>query len=112
MGLNNYKIVANGKDITPTIRDFFVSLTINDEAGLDSDTFELVLADDGEIAFPRNEATLQIYTGKAIDSLVFRGTYTVNSVKIMSPKQTINLSGDAANLGGSLKPRVISLGSK
>lgn len=57
MGLNNYKIVANGKDITATIRDFFVSLTINDEAGLDSDTFELAIADDGEIAFPRNEAT-------------------------------------------------------
>ncbi|EGR1449012.1 hypothetical protein D7170_01845 [Vibrio cholerae] len=103
MGLMPFKIIAEGKDITPILREFFVSLTITDEAGLDSDTFELVLADDGKIAFPRNEATLQIYTGKTIDSLVFRGTYTVNSVKLMSPEQTINLSGDAANLGGSFK---------
>lgn len=103
MGLMPFKIIAEGKDITPILREFFVSLTITDEAGLDSDTFELVLADDGKIAFPRNEATLQIYTGKTIDNLVFRGTYTVNSVKLMSPEQTINLSGDAANLGGSFK---------
>ncbi len=103
MGLNNYKIVANGKDITPTIRDFFVRLVINDAAGIDSDSFELVLADDGKIAFPRNEATMQIYTGKDDKHLVFRGSYTVNSVKLRSPDKQIILSGDAANLGGSFK---------
>ncbi|MBD0786712.1 hypothetical protein HUO09_10160 [Vibrio sp. Y2-5] len=103
MGLNNYKILANGKDITPTIRDFFVRLVINDAAGIDSDSFELVLADDGKIAFPRNEATMQIYTGKDDKHLVYRGSYTVNSVKLRSPEKQIVLSGDAANLGGSFK---------
>ncbi len=72
MGLKNYKIVANGKDITSTIRDYFVRLSINDAAGIESDSFELVLADDGKIAFPRNEATMQIYTGKDDKHLVFR----------------------------------------
>lgn len=103
MGLAPFKIVADGGDITAVIRDFFVSLTINDEAGLKSDSFELVLADDGKIAFPRSKSTLQIYTGEDSEHLVFKGTFTVNSVKLRSPDKQIIISGDAANLGSSFK---------
>ena len=103
MGLVPLKVVSNGKDITSVIRDFFVSLTINDEAGLESDNFQLVLADDGKVAFPRTEATMDIYTGQDFEHLVFRGSFTVNSVKLSNPDKTIVISGDAANLGGSFK---------
>lgn len=103
MGLAPFKTVVNGKDITPIIREFFVGLTINDEAGLESDNFELVLADDGKVAFPKADANMQIYTGKDIEHLVFRGSFTVNSVKLRNPDKQIVISGDAANLGGSFK---------
>ena len=103
MGLAPFKIVVNGKDITPIIKDFFVSLTINDEAGLECDNFELVLADDGKVAFPKADANMQIYTGKDIEHLVFRGIFTVSSVKLKNPDKQIVISGDAANLGGSFK---------
>ncbi|KDM91388.1 phage late control D family protein [Photobacterium galatheae] len=103
MGLANYKIVANGKDITDIIRPLFVSLTITDEAGRNSDSFSLTLVDDGKIAFPKTEAQLQIATGKQEGRLYDRGTYTVNSVKLVSPANLIILSGDAANLSGEFK---------
>ncbi|MEI8634703.1 contractile injection system protein, VgrG/Pvc8 family [Vibrio sp. PP-XX7] len=103
MGLNCFKVLANGKDITATIRPFFKSLTLTDEAGLESDHFELTLADDGKLAFPRQEATIEIYTGVDEQALTFRGSYTVNSVTLSSPEKTIILGGDAGDLGGSFK---------
>lgn len=103
MGLAAYKIVADGKDITDIIRPLFVSLTITDEAGKNSDSFSLTLVDDGKIAFPKSEATLQIATGKRGEKLQERGSFTVNSVKLVSPENLIVLSGDAANLSGEFK---------
>lgn len=103
MGLAAFKIVADGKDITDVIKPRFISLSITDEAGTNSDSFTLVLVDDGKIAFPKTEAKLQISTGENNKALTNRGTFVVNSVKLSSPEQTITLSGDAANLSGEFK---------
>ncbi|WP_158117233.1 phage late control D family protein [Vibrio cincinnatiensis] len=103
MGLAAFKIVADGKDITAIIKPRFISLSITDEAGIKSDNFTLVLADDGKIVFPKTEAKLQISTGESTKALTNRGTFVVNTVKLSSPEQTITLSGDAANLSGEFK---------
>ncbi|SIO94673.1 phage late control D family protein [Vibrio spartinae] len=103
MGLGCFQILVNGKDMTATIRPFFQNLTITDKAGIESDHFELVLADDGKLNFPRQQATIEIYTGTDEQFLSFRGLYTVNSVALSCPEKTITLSGDAGNLGGSFK---------
>ncbi|KFA98770.1 phage late control D family protein [Vibrio sp. ER1A] len=103
MGLAVYKIVADGKDITNVIRPLFLSININDEAGRDSDSFTLRLFDDGKIAYPQTEATIEVYTGKSQQALSLRGVFTVNSVKLTSAERTIELSGDAANLSGEFK---------
>lgn len=103
MGLVTFKVVVNGQDITDILRPLFISLTITDEAGRKADSFSLTLVDDGKIAFPKTEGDLQISTGDSIDRLIDRGTFTVNSVALSSPQNTITLSGDSANLAGEFK---------
>ncbi|MDW6004706.1 phage late control D family protein [Vibrio mangrovi] len=103
MGLDCFQILADGQDITAKIRPFFLRLTITDNAGIDSDHFELVLADDGKVAFPQRQSQIEIYTGVDRNALVFRGEYTVNSVTLTSPEKTMTLAGYAGNMGGKFK---------
>lgn len=103
MGLGAFKIMANGIDITSMLRPLFINLTLTDEAGKKADSFSLTLFDDGKIAFPKTQADLNISTGDSIDRLIDRGTFTVNSVVLSSPANTLILSGDSANLAGEFK---------
>lgn len=67
MGLKPvYRLLANQSDITDTIRRRFISLRYTDEAGLDSDALEIVLADnepDRPIEIPPTGAELELFLG-------------------------------------------------
>lgn len=67
MGLTpEYRIIANGADATATIRERFMSLSFTDEAGLESDTLEIVLADnqpENPIQMPDTGAELELFLG-------------------------------------------------
>jgi phage protein D len=62
----NFKLLANDKNITDTILDRFVSLRYTDEAGVDSDMLEIVLADHEPlmpVQLPPTGAELQLFLG-------------------------------------------------
>lgn len=67
MGLKpEYRLLANQADITNTIRRRLVSLRYTDEAGLDSDVLEIVLADnepERPIDIPPTGAELELFLG-------------------------------------------------
>ena len=67
MGLRPvYRLLANQTDITNTIRRRLISLRYTDEAGLDSDVLEIVLADnepDHPIEIPPTGAELELFLG-------------------------------------------------
>lgn len=67
MGLTPvYRLLANAQDITNTIRRRFISLRYTDEAGLESDVLEIVLADaepDRPIEIPPTGAELELFLG-------------------------------------------------
>jgi hypothetical protein len=67
MGLRPvYRLLANQEDLTNTIRRRLISLRYTDEAGLDSDVLEIVLADnepDHPIEIPPTGAELELYLG-------------------------------------------------
>lgn len=61
-----YRLLANKADITNTIRRRLVSLLYTDEAGLDSDVLEIVLADneaERPIDIPPTGAELELFLG-------------------------------------------------
>lgn len=67
MGLKpDYRLLANSEDITATIRNRLVSLRYTDEAGMDSDVLEIVLADHDDknpIQVPPTGAELELFLG-------------------------------------------------
>ena len=67
MGLTpEYRLLANQADITNAIRRRFISLRYTDEAGLDSDMLEIVLADhdtERPIEIPPTGAELELFLG-------------------------------------------------
>ncbi|WP_296652914.1 contractile injection system protein, VgrG/Pvc8 family [Paraburkholderia sp.] len=73
----SYSLTANDSDITAIISDRFVSLSLRDESGENTDTLEITLADndpDAPIAFPPTGAELALslgYDGKLTPKGVF-----------------------------------------
>ena len=67
MGLKpDYRLLANKQDITDTIRRRLVSLRYTDEAGMDPDVLEIVLADHDParpIQMPPTGAELELFLG-------------------------------------------------
>lgn len=62
----DYRLLANASDITATISDRLVSLRYTDEAGMESDVLEIVLADHdpaNSIQIPPTGAELELYLG-------------------------------------------------
>lgn len=101
MGLNitpDYKITANDNDITATIRERFKSLSLADETGTTSDTFEVNLADhlpDAPIAIPKAGAELRVslgYDGVLVD----KGLYIVDEIEMSGEPRTMTIRARAA----------------
>lgn len=62
----DYRLLANTSDITDTIRNRLISLRYTDEAGMESDVLEIVLADHdpgNPIQIPPTGAELELFLG-------------------------------------------------
>lgn len=88
MGLTDYKprfrLVANSADITTVIQERFISLSLTDATGFESDTLEVVLADnkpDQPINKPPRGAELELFLGYD-GALSKMGMYVVDEVEI------------------------------
>lgn len=73
----DWRLVANTQDITDTIRERFISLSLTDESGMDSDVLEIILSDNdpaNPIRKPPKGAELRLslgYDGKLVDMGLF-----------------------------------------
>jgi phage protein D len=99
----DYNIKANGQDITALIKKHFISMTVVDEAGVKSDTFELRLSDhQNELELPRKDAELIVSMGYE-NALSMMGVYIVDEVDLIGPPDIIIIRAKAAKMSGSLK---------
>lgn len=77
-----YRVTANGGDITALIVDRLVSMRVTDEAGVESDMLEIVLADHlAPIQMPATGAELEValgYDGK----LTAMGLFVVDEIEL------------------------------
>lgn len=90
-----FKITVNGSDITSKISDRLLSLTLTDEAGVNSDRIELVLDDrDERLEIPPMRATMDVQLGYS-DRLVPKGAYTIEEVQITGAERRMTLRGTA-----------------
>jgi phage protein D len=90
-----YKITVNGSDITALVADRLVSLTITDQAGVNSDRVEVVLDDrDERLSIPPARATMDVEIGYA-GQLVPKGSFTIEDIEVSGPLRTMTLRGTA-----------------
>lgn len=99
-----FRITADGGDITANVQDRLISMTITDEAGMESDSLELTLDDrGGVIAVPRRGAKLRVSLGYDKSGLADMGSYVVDEVEISRPPEQMRIRGKAADMIESIK---------
>lgn len=99
-----YQIMADDVDVTAAFRDRLISLTINDEAGIKSDTAEVVIDDrDSRVALPATGAALQIALGYRDTGLISMGRYVVDEISGDIGPDTMTIKAKAADMLGSIR---------
>ena len=99
-----FRITADGRDITVLINDRLLSLRTTDKPGMESDEFELHIdARDGVVALPARGAVLEVHLGYAGQTLNLLGRYSVDEVELSGPPDTLVVRGKACDLRGSGK---------
>lgn len=99
----DYRVLAGTRDITAVVRSQLVSLTVVDEAGLQTDTCEIVLNDpEGRIALPRRGVALEVSIGFEGAPLVGKGKYVVDEVELAGEPVTLTIRGKAADMEGTI----------
>ncbi|WP_325435128.1 phage late control D family protein [Pseudomonas nitroreducens] len=102
-----FRIVADGRDITPHVNDRVLELVVTDKYGLESDTLSLTLDDrDGAVLLPRRGAELVLYLGYEETGVAPMGRYTVDTIAFSGAPDTLVVkakSGDSRNAGKSVR---------
>lgn len=99
MGLApSFRIEANSSDITATIRERFRSLSITDNAGIQSDSLTITLADnvpEQPIMIPNTGAELAVWIGYDRQA-VKMGLFVVDEVELSGPPNMMMIRAKAA----------------
>lgn len=101
-----YRITANGLDITSVLQGRLISLRLTDNPGFEADTLELTLDDaDGELEVPPRGAELTLALGWKGYKLVEKGAFVVTELEYEGPPDVLILRAHAADLRASLNFR-------
>lgn len=95
----DFRILADGSDVTANFSDRLLSLTLTDEDGEKADRLELELDDrDGRIEFPDMETTLDVHLGFRLEGLTYMGQFTVDGVAGAGPAQRMLITASAVDM--------------
>ena len=99
-----FRVFADSVEITDTVRERLVSLSVTDEAGRRSDTLEIRIDDrDGVVELPRKGAKLEVSLGYRETGLARMGLFVVDEVELSGPPDALVIRGKAADMEASLK---------
>lgn len=99
----DYKIKADNVDVTSTIKEHLLSLTLTDETGITSDSVKISLEDSGyKLKIPKKGVKLAVsigYTG----NLIPKGSFNVDTPTLSGPPPKMNITARGANFSKSLR---------
>ncbi len=94
----DFRILANDRDVTGTLRDRLLSLTITEADGETADKLELTFDDrDHAIAEPEINAVLQVWLGPR-ERLSDMGRFAVEGFAFSGPPDTLKITATAVDL--------------
>lgn len=100
----DFRLTANGANVTAVIRDRILGLSVTDEDGETADRLEITLDDrDGRIDLPELDAELDVALGWRGAGLTALGTYAVESITGETPPQTLRITATAVDLKASAR---------
>lgn len=100
----DFRIIANGGDVTATIRDRLVELEVIDEDGDNADRVRIVVDDrDDLVAAPEKDAILQVWLGYREAGLSLIGQYAVDGAGGEGPTRLLYITATAADMKGGIR---------
>ena len=100
----DFRIRADGRDITALVRDRLLSLKVTDSADADADACEFALDDRGRaVEPPPTRAVLEVEMGWRPGGTVPMGRFTVEEIELHGPPDTLAVRAAAADLTAGLK---------
>lgn len=100
----DFRLTADGRDITAAIRDRLLSLTVADEMGEAADRLDFSLDNrDFLLAWPNSGATLACALGYRETGLIEMGRWQVVEVGFEHPAATLTFSAQAADMTAKIK---------
>lgn len=89
----------NGKDISQELRGRLLSLTLEDNRGLEADSVTLNLDDsDGKLAFPKRGEKVQVLLGWQGEPLTDKGVFVIDEISYNGSPDVLTLRGKSADL--------------
>lgn len=99
-----FRVMVAGQDVTGSLADRLLSLTVTDEDGGKADRVEIEVDDrQGRVALPDLNAMLAVSLGYRDRPLAMMGIYAVDGVSGSSPPQVMRISATAADLKGDIR---------
>lgn len=101
-----FRLVVDGRDITPVVNARLESLTLTEARGDDADTLDLTLSDhDGALQLPPKGARITLALGWKGLALVDKGAFTVDEVEHSGAPDVVTIRARAADLRAGLRNR-------
>lgn len=101
-----FKVLADADDITAKIADRLSSLSVTDEAGVQSDTVDIRLDNRGLVVkTPSKGVNLKVWLGFEATGLVYQGAYVVDETEVGGQPDTLSIKGKSADMTSEIKAR-------
>lgn len=101
-----WQLTVNGVDISHGVANRLMSLTLNDNRGLEADTLEVELSDhDNKLTIPPKGAVIELSLGYHTTGLVYKGAYIVNEITHQGTPDTLSIIAMSADLKDTLKAK-------
>lgn len=100
------RIRVNGKNISTTLQERLICLTLTDNKGFEADQLDLELDDaDGKLDIPPRGATLQLALGWKGKPLVDKGSYIVDEIEHRGAPDRLTLRARATDLRAGISTK-------
>jgi phage protein D len=96
---------VNGRPIASSggFVDNLISITINDQKGVQSDTIDLTFNASSTLKIPRKKDTIEAWMGYREEGVVYFGKFEINSAQLQCYPHIITVKGKASDFKSDLK---------
>ncbi|WGL95299.1 phage late control D family protein [Arsenophonus nasoniae] len=101
-----YALAAGSRNINALIQGRLISLTLTDNRGFEADQLDIELDDsDGQLALPRRGETLSLHLGWKNETLIHKGTFTVDEISYSGAPDKLTIHSRSADFRSNLNTR-------